>query len=67
MSHFLLKNAYKYDEPKSTQTPENGIFNEQFGYWNDSETCEVLVVNNGFSHLCTKKEDMETGEDQKGE
>lgn len=49
----LVKNAYK--------------FFEKNGYWKNPITGEILMLSKDSYRPQTKKEDRETGEDQKGE
>lgn len=67
MSHFILDKAHRYDEPVKDPIPENGIYDENSGYWRSNKTGDPLVTIEGFRDTNTKKADRETGEDQKGE
>ena len=66
MPHFILENANRYDSLGNSPEPENGIFNETDGFW-VTDSNDLLVSEDGFNNLTTKKADCETGEDQKGE
>lgn len=66
MSHFIIQNANRFNSLGNTPEPKNAKFNETDGFWvTDSNT--LLVSEDGFNNLATKKADCETGEDQKGE
>ena len=67
MSHFIINNAQRYDEPDHDPVPEHATFDDEAGYWADDMSGKVLITNDGFQGMGTKKEDRETGEDQKGE
>ena len=65
--HILLEKAYCYREPTSISMPEEYTFSEQKGYWMNSITGEVMMLSSDPRRPQTKKHDIETGEDQKGE
>lgn len=65
--HILLEKSYRYPEPVETPMPENYIFAERSGYWRDNATGEIMMLSDDPRRPQTKKEDRETGEDQKGE
>lgn len=65
--HILLEKAFSYPEPTEKLIPQNYTFVEQCGYWKDSMTGEIMMLSNHPCRPQTKKEDRETGEDQKGE
>jgi len=65
--HILLDKAYCYPEPTETPRPENCTFAEKSGYWKNNITGDAMMLSNDPRRPQTKKEDRETGEDQKGE
>lgn len=65
--HILLEKAYCYPEPIGTPMPENCTFVEQSGYWRSDATGEIMMLSNDPRRPQSKKCDIETGEDQKGE
>ena len=67
MAHFILDNAKRYDEPNTEILPEEAIYITRIGYWTDKLNHIPLINSEGFRYMSTKKEDRETGEDQKGE
>ncbi len=67
MAHFILDNAKRYDEPNFDIVLANATYNTGAGYWMDSFGFVPLISSGVFQNMATKKEDRETGEDQKGE
>lgn len=65
--HILLEKAYCYPESREGRAPNNCTFVQKSGYWRNNSTGEIMMLSNSFCCLQTKKEDVETGEDQKGE
>lgn len=65
--HFLVKHATRKPYRATPSMPETSVYNHAKGYWEDGGGPLVQsedYLENGPS---TKKCDMETGEDQKGE
>ncbi|MBH9970503.1 MULTISPECIES: hypothetical protein [unclassified Commensalibacter] len=60
--HFLQKSA-KRTKRKISKYPSNAKYNFIKGVWQYNDGCLVIEGKDG---PCTKKEDIETGEDQKG-
>ena len=65
--HILLDKAYCYPEPTRTPFPQNCTYIEKSGYWKNDVTNEIMMLSNDPRRPQTKKQDIETGEDQKGE
>jgi hypothetical protein len=65
--HILLEKAYCYPEPREAPIPDNCTFIQKSGYWRNDSTGEIMMLSNDPCRPQTKKEDIETGEDQKGE
>ncbi len=65
--HILLEKAFRYTEPLEVPIPADCIFNEERGYWVNSQTNEVMMLMKERPIPQSKKCDRETGEDQKGE
>lgn len=64
--HIILEKAKKYlTNDKTSQV--DYYYSEKDGFWINKNSGEALVFEDGFSSLATKKCDIETGEDQKGE
>lgn len=66
MKNILLEKSKKY-LPKKIKSTSKTFFDDEKGYWILNRTGEPLVLSNVAKKLSTKKEDIETGEDQKGE
>lgn len=65
--HILLERAHRYSEPRHISLPTGYVFSEENGYWVNSENGNALMLSKDARRQQTKKEDRETGEDQKGE
>ena len=65
--HILLEKAYCYPEARGPLAPNNCTFIPKSGYWCNNSTGEIMMLSNDLCRPQTKKEDVETGEDQKGE
>ena len=65
--HILLEKTFRYAEPKVDPRPQNCTYNTIKGYWINNNTAEVMMLSNDPRRPQTKKADIETGEDQKGE
>ncbi len=66
MSHLFLEKIFEYDLRQTESIPNNYSYNDNKGYWTD-ENHSPCILNSEFAKPMTKKEDRETGEDQKGE
>jgi hypothetical protein len=66
MEHILLKNSFNYKKRQSLITPEGFRYDRNIGAWVSTLNKALLVKNINFPSIGTKKEDIETGEDQKG-
>jgi hypothetical protein len=67
MKHILLQKALKYKKRKKIEAPIGYIFDSILGAWINRIDNSLLINSTNFPALGTKKEDIETGEDQKGE
>lgn len=67
MKHILLEKAYTYENIPKKLTPEGCFYDRNSGLWRVTDTKEVMMVGNYALKPQTKKADIETGEDQKGE
>jgi hypothetical protein len=65
--HILLDKAYIYPSPKIPSEPVGCNFNHEKGYWVLNGSSKPLVMQKDHPKLETKKCDIETGEDRKGE
>lgn len=65
--HILLEKAYTYDNVSHELKPEGCSYDRICGLWRMDSTGEVMMMSNFAQKPETKKCDVETGEDQKGE
>ncbi len=64
--HVLIKLATKKPFNDHPDMPENTIYDKEKGYWFKGEE-SLVSYNSEYGTMVTKKCDIETGEDQKGE
>lgn len=67
MKHILLQKALKYKKRAEIEEPKGFSFDSLVGAWINNDDKTLLVQSKEFKALGTKKEDIETGEDQKGQ
>lgn len=68
MSHILIEKAFKYNIPKQNEKLfEAYKYDDLKGYWINISNGNPLMNENVDFKPRTKKEDIETGEDRKGE
>lgn len=65
--HILLEKAYVYEDVPKQLTPEGCFYDRTSGLWREDGTGDILMLSNNARKPKTKKCDVETGEDQKGE
>ncbi len=67
--HILVSKAKRYDVSKAKTEPVSCTFLQKLGYWIDdvSGIPMMLIDDPNRPKPQTKKYDVETGEDQKGE
>lgn len=65
--HILLEKAYSYENVHPNLTPEGCSYDRECGFWRVDKTGEAMMIGNYAQKPATKKCDIETGEDQKGE
>lgn len=65
--HIILEKAYRYPEPEVVPMPIDCTFVDKKGYWTSNATGEIMMLSNNPNRPQSKKADIETGEDQKGE
>ena len=56
-----------YEDIPKELTPEGCSYDREAGLWRVDDTGEVMMIGNYAQRPETKKCDVETGEDQKGE
>jgi len=67
MKHILLQKALKYKRRKEIEAPKGFSFDSLRGAWTNNLDKTFLIEAIGFKAFASKKEDVETGEDQKGQ
>jgi len=67
MKHILLNRAFEFKKRKDINPPKNYVYNSILGAWFNVTDKLPLIFANDFKALGTKKRDVETGEDQKGQ
>lgn len=65
--HVLLEKAFIYANVDRKLTPEGCSYDRKAGLWRLNHTGEVMMTSHFAKKPATKKCDVETGEDQKGE
>lgn len=65
--HLLLEKAYVYPLPKTNPDMEGYEFDNERGYWVEEKSGEPFILDKRHPGPRSKKCDIETGEDQKGE
>jgi len=65
--HILIKKAFIYKKQQERMIDESYIYDKALGYWVRNDDKKPAVYDPNFPGPKTKKEDIETGEDQKGE
>jgi hypothetical protein len=68
MSHILIEKSFRYKVKSQTSALlDEYYYNETKGYWLDKVSGLPLMRKNNEYKPRTKKADVETGEDRKGE
>ena len=68
MSHLLIEKSFKYKvRSQNSILFEKYFYDEVSGYWKNKKNGEPLMHEDKQFKPRTKKEDIETGEDRKGE
>ncbi|MBS1174761.1 MAG: hypothetical protein H6R05_892 [Burkholderiaceae bacterium] len=67
MRHILLQKALTYKKRRELETPAGFSFNSALGAWVNNIDKSLLIFAKDFKALASKKEDIETGEDKKGQ
>jgi len=67
MRHILLNRAFTYKKRKSIQPPKEYEYDSKLGAWKNIFDNSLLILSNDFKGQSTKKLDIETGEDNKGQ
>lgn len=67
MKHILLKRTFKYRKCKDINPPKDYFYNSILGAWINITSKLPLIFADDFKAQGTKKRDVETGEDNKGQ
>ena len=68
MSHLLIEKSFKYKIPQDNESLLSAYsYNTDKGYWINKNNGRPLMHEDSQYKPRTKKEDVETGEDRKGE
>ena len=68
MTHLLIEKSFKYKIPRQREALfENYHYDDSIGYWLNNDSGKPLMHEDDQFKPRTKKEDIETGEDRKGE
>lgn len=68
MSHLLIDKSFKYKIPKQNKTLlRDYSYDDKRGYWLSKNSGQPLMHEDNQYKPRTKKADVETGEDRKGE
>lgn len=65
--HILTEKAFTYDLPRTAPNMSGYEFNDEKGYWVNQSSKKPSIEDPLFAAPRTKKADIETGEDKKGE
>ncbi len=65
--HIIIEKAVKYSVPDQSPTPYGCTYKTQEGYWVENLSNTAMMKSDNPQKPTTKKCDIETGEDQKGE
>ncbi len=66
-NHIILEESFKYDLPKKENIPNNYQYSEEDGFWRNITNSIPLIEDSDGPKPQTKKQDVETGEDRKGD
>ncbi len=67
MRHILFKRAFIYKKRRDINPPENYRYDSVLGAWVNKIDNSLLILAKDFKGQSTKKLDIETGEDNKGQ
>jgi GH18 family chitinase len=66
-SHLFLDKAYVYPKERGPLTPDEYHYDFAKGFWIHNKTGKPFITSDDHQSLMSKKKDIETGEDEKGE
>jgi len=67
MKHILLNKAFTFKKRKDIKPPEKYKYSFILGAWINKIDNSLLILAKDFKARATKKLDIETGEDNKGQ
>lgn len=65
--HIILDNAKRYKVMGNVEKPKGYFYDDIVGYWRNELDGKAYVKSINYSSAVSKKHDIETGEDEKGE
>jgi len=67
MNNIIISKSFKYESRNLKKISNSFKYDDTLGFWVLFETNQPYMLSNHFQKPMTKKHDIETGEDQKGE
>jgi len=67
MKHILFDKALVYKKRKKITPPKDFYYDNKLGAWKNKVNQLLLIESDSFKAQATKKLDIETGEDNKGQ
>ena len=67
MTHILFQKAIRYKQKKEITPPQQYEYDYLIGAWSNTIDKTLLVNSKNFQRIGSKKFDVETGEDHKGQ
>lgn len=65
--HIILEKAKRYEVLNDNNTPDGCTYKAKEGFWVESISNKIMMKSDNPKKPTSKKCDIETGEDQKGE
>lgn len=67
MKNLIIEKSFKHKNEILKRNIKNMVYDEILGFWISLTENKPLILSNSIYKPQTKKEDIETGEDRKGE
>ena len=67
MNHLLIEKAFRYQISDTQDDISNNVYDSTKGFWVNCESGIASIDDPNFRAPRSKKADIETGEDKKGE
>jgi len=67
MKNLIIEKSFKCKASRNANIKSNMIYDKILGFWISLTDNKPLILSDNRYKLQTKKEDIETGEDRKGE